>query len=104
MKREAIVLIVWMAGLTCAASAAEVARNISAEGGIRGGLIVHVGCGDGRLTAGLRTGNACVVHGLDVEPANVQAARKHILAGGHGGAVSAAVFDPVLFTRRMLNR
>ena len=35
----------------------------------RGGLVVHLGCGDGKLTAALRTGDAYLVHGLDVDPA-----------------------------------
>jgi len=95
VKRRAIILIVSMATLAATASAADVARDIIADSGVHGGLIVHVGCGDGRLTAALRTSDAYVVHGLDTDPANVQAAREHILAGKHGGAVSAAVFDGV---------
>ncbi len=61
--------------------------------GVRGGLVVHVGCGDGKLTAALRKGDAYVVHGLDVDAAHVQDARRHILGGKHAGRVSAAVFD-----------
>jgi len=80
---------------SAAASAADDTGDIFARAGIRGGLIVHVGCGDGRLTAALRTSDACVVHGLDTDPAKVQTARKHFLAGKHGGVVSAAVFDGV---------
>jgi len=75
------------------AKAASDADRLIAASGVRGGFVVHVGCGEGGLTAGLRTGEAFVVHGLDTDAANVRAAREHILRGKHGGKVSAAVFD-----------
>ncbi|MHC4704627.1 MAG: outer membrane protein assembly factor BamB family protein [Planctomycetota bacterium] len=53
----------------------------------KGGLIVHVGCGDGKLTAALRAGDSYVVHGLDSDPENVAAARKHIKSLGRYGSV-----------------
>lgn len=56
--------------------------------GVRGGLIVHVGCGDGELTAALRANDACVVHGLDREAASVAAARHRIDQLGCYGPVS----------------
>jgi len=74
-------------------SAASEADELIAAGEMRGGFVVHVGCGDGNLTAALRKSDAYVVHGLDVEAAHVQAARKHILGLEHAGKVSAAVFD-----------
>ena len=40
------------------------AKQILAAAGVQSGLIVHLGCGDGRLTAALRAGDAYVVHGL----------------------------------------
>ncbi len=46
--------------------------------GVRGGLIVHVGCGDGRLTAALRASDSYLVHGLDADDSNVAAAREHL--------------------------
>ncbi|NQU19742.1 MAG: hypothetical protein HQ567_00555 [Candidatus Nealsonbacteria bacterium] len=33
--------------------------------GVQGGLIVHLGCGDGTLTAALRPSDAYIVHALD---------------------------------------
>jgi outer membrane protein assembly factor BamB len=56
--------------------------------GIQGGLIVHIGCGDGRLTAALRTGDSYLVHGLDTDIENVQKARGYIASLGHYGKVS----------------
>jgi len=55
------------------------------EAGIQGGLVVHLGCGDGKLTAALRANDSFVVHGLD---ADVTAASKHIQSLGLYGPVS----------------
>ena len=33
--------------------------------GIQGGLVVHLGCGDGKLTAALRADERYLVHGLE---------------------------------------
>jgi outer membrane protein assembly factor BamB len=38
----------------CLGGAAETAPTILAKSGVRGGLVVHLGCGDGKLTAALR--------------------------------------------------
>jgi len=67
---------------------AERAAEILAAAGVKGGLIVHVGCGDGRLTAALRANDNLIVHGLDTDLASVTAARKHIESLGRYGPVS----------------
>ncbi len=56
--------------------------------GVRGGLVVHLGCGDGRLTAALGAADGLLVHGLDADPANVEAARRHVAALGLAGKVA----------------
>jgi hypothetical protein len=55
---------------------------------VKGGLIVHIGCGDGKLTAALRASDSFLVHGLDVNPENVQKAREYIRSVGLYGKVS----------------
>ncbi|MHC4116860.1 MAG: outer membrane protein assembly factor BamB family protein [Planctomycetota bacterium] len=55
---------------------------------VTGGLIVHIGCGDGRLTAALRAGDSYLVHGLDRSSSQVKLARKYIQAIGAYGPVS----------------
>jgi SAM-dependent methyltransferase len=85
-----IVLVVVVT--TGAAMAKEPAAALK-EAGITGGLVVHLGCGGGEMTAVLKANDAYVVHGLDTDPANVQEARKRFLAGKFGGSVSAAEFD-----------
>ena len=64
------------------------ARDILNETGIKGGLIVHIGCGDGKLTAALRANDSLLVHGLDTDAKNVEKAREHIKSLGLYGKVS----------------
>ena len=64
------------------------AREIIDASGVKGGLIVHVGCGDGRLTAALRLNDSFLVHGLDASADNVEAAREHIRSLGLYGKIS----------------
>lgn len=71
------------------ANVQQSAERILAASGIKGGLVVHLGCGDGRLTAALRAGDNCTVQGLDPDTKNVEAARKHIHELGLYGPVSA---------------
>jgi len=78
------------AELVQAGSDAEsLARDILTATGVRGGMIVHLGCGDGRLTAALGCDENCTVHGLDADAENVDAARRHIAGRGLYGRVSA---------------
>jgi outer membrane protein assembly factor BamB len=81
--------------LVCAVSAlaANDPARILETAGVKGGLVVHVGCGDGKLTAALRANDAFVVHGLDADAKNVAAARKHIQSLGLYGPVSVEQFD-----------
>jgi len=66
----------------------EEAGRILQAAGVKGGLIVHLGCGDGRLTAALRTDERLLVHGLDADPAAVQKARAHVRSLALYGPVS----------------
>ncbi|MHC4253023.1 MAG: class I SAM-dependent methyltransferase, partial [Planctomycetota bacterium] len=69
------------------------AREILDKSGVRGGLVVHLGCGTGELTAQLRAGPAYLVHGLDTDPAKVAAARRRIAGLGLYGPVSVDIYD-----------
>ncbi|MHC4685652.1 MAG: outer membrane protein assembly factor BamB family protein [Planctomycetota bacterium] len=60
---------------------------------IKGGLIVHIGCGDGRLTAALCRGQVYRVHGLDADAVDIQQAREFIRSSGLYGAVSVEHWD-----------
>jgi outer membrane protein assembly factor BamB len=54
------------------------AKRILEAGGVKGGLVVHIGCGDGELTAALRLNDSYIVHGLDKSAENVSKASEHI--------------------------
>jgi len=75
------------------ASPSDLAQRIFAETGISGGLVVHLGCGDGKLTAALHANDSYLVHGLDVDTANVAKAREHIRSRRLNCAVSVDKFD-----------
>ena len=76
--------------VTTAAPAPEppLVSQILSDTGVRGGLIVHVGCGTGQLTAALRAHDGYVVHGLGRDPQQVAAARQHVQSLGLYGPVS----------------
>ncbi len=69
------------------------ARKILDATGVKGGLVVHLGCGDGKLTAALRANDSYLVHGLDVSDAKVQEARRSFLSQKLYGKVSVSRFD-----------
>ncbi|MEA3225818.1 MAG: PQQ-binding-like beta-propeller repeat protein, partial [Planctomycetota bacterium] len=69
------------------------AKQILDATGVKGGLIVHIGCGDGKLTSALRVNNRYIVHGLDIDAGNVVIARKHTDSLGVYGPVSFDTFD-----------
>jgi len=82
---------------TWAAASFLVAFTVNADvvkdSGIRGGIAVHLNCGDGTDTAAMVTGNRLLVHGLDKDMGNVAKAREHIRSKGLYGRVSVARFD-----------
>ena len=61
----AFLVVVGMTRVTTVQAEKTEARTILAETGIKGGLIVHAGCGDGKLKATLCTSEHFIVHGLD---------------------------------------
>ena len=69
------------------------ATQILASTDTRGGLIVHLGCGDGELTVALRINDRCLVHGLDTDPGVIAKARRHIQKLDLYGPVSVETLD-----------
>ena len=64
------------------------AQQILQTAGIQGGLIVQVGCGDGKLTAALRVNDGCLVHGLATDEKTLASARAHLQKLGLYGEVA----------------
>ncbi|HUT14455.1 MAG TPA: class I SAM-dependent methyltransferase, partial [Thermoguttaceae bacterium] len=75
------------------AQGATSGEELLQSSGIQGGLVVHLGSGDGRLTASLHANESYLVHGLDADPQNVAEARKTIQSMGLYGRVSVEAFD-----------
>jgi len=78
-------------------AAAETTGAITADAiydatGVQGGLVVHLGCGDGTLTAALRTSDRYLVQGLGTDAAQVAAARELLHSKGLYGPVTVEVF------------
>jgi len=68
------------------------AKRILETTGVRGGLVVHLGCDEGRLAADLGARGPYLVHGLDAEAANVAKARARLREQGLYGKVSIERF------------
>jgi outer membrane protein assembly factor BamB len=75
-------------GANAADDHAALAKRIIQETGVSGGFVVHLGCGDGKLTAALKVSDSFQVQGLDSNPANVAAARKYVQSRGLYGDVA----------------
>ena len=89
----------WFALLLCLTAQAgfaaeqESAAEILTAAATQGGLVVQLGCGDGRLTAALHANDSFLVQGLDVNAKNIATARAHIQSLGLYGKVSIEQFD-----------
>ncbi|MFZ5833586.1 MAG: PQQ-binding-like beta-propeller repeat protein [Planctomycetota bacterium] len=85
-----------VAGILLASAAAYAVADggaILAEAGIHGGLVVHLGCGDGRTTAQLYGGEGFLVHGLDTDAGNVARARQYVQSQNLYGKVAIDQLD-----------
>lgn len=88
-------LFVLIAVFCFSARSAEPAQDILDASGVMGGLVIHLGCGDGKLTAELQANKSYRVQGLESDPVKVAAARKHIRSLGLYGPVSVRQWEGV---------
>ncbi|MDP6117554.1 MAG: PQQ-binding-like beta-propeller repeat protein [Planctomycetota bacterium] len=88
-----VALLLSQRGADILAGPKERANEIMEASGVKGGLISHLGCGDGQLTAALLTNDRMLVHGLDADRDDVAKARDHIHGLGLYGKVTVASFD-----------
>jgi outer membrane protein assembly factor BamB len=58
--------------------------------GVQGGLVVHVGSGNGQYTASMYTSDSYRIHGLDTSADNLALARQHAASLGLQGKVTFA--------------
>jgi outer membrane protein assembly factor BamB len=92
MRRVLVAAVLCMSAHAVRAESAFSRADLEATG-VKGGLVVHVGYGDAKVTAALRADESYLVHGLDASGGNVRQAREHIRAKGLYGPVSVDVFD-----------
>lgn len=99
-RRVRLEMVMAGMGVLAAMSAAQPAQDVRAQAkaiiqatGVRGGFIVHLGCGEGRLTEALRLNDHYTVQGLERDPALVQAARERLQREGVYGPVSVERLD-----------
>ena len=105
MRHSTMIVVVTLSALLLsraeAASADDSAKKeatrkkadwILNSAGVEGGLIVHIGCGNGQLTAALRANDSYIVHGLDANPRNIAEARRTIRSRKLYGKVSVEHF------------
>ena len=85
-RTRAILLSTLLVGVFLASAQGE--DDLLKASGVQGGLVVHLGCGEGELTAAFGGGEAYLVQGLDADPAKVAAARRAIRAQGLYGRVT----------------
>ena len=83
-----LLIILLTASATIARQVEQEAKDILDATGVKGGLVVHIGCGDGHLTAALRANDSYIVQGLDKDAESVRDAREYIRSLGLYGKVS----------------
>ena len=88
MKRFLFALL-----MPLSAFAADEASEILSTSGVKGGIIVHVGCADGALTQALRQHERYQVHGLTQDAAAVSRIRERLHQAGVNGAVAVEAWD-----------
>ena len=93
-RQLSLVLLLFMVSGVAQADEDATARagEILDATGVQGGLVVHLGCGDGTLTAALHASDSFLVHGLDRDAANVAQARAYVRSAGLYGPVSVEHF------------
>ncbi len=81
------------------------AETVLAATGVKGGLAVQLGCGDGELLAGLHDAGHFLVHGLDRDAAIVAKVRERLNAAGIYGDVSVESLtgDRLPYTDNLVN-
>ena len=70
--------------------ASSTSADVLEASGVRGGLVVHLGCRDGKFTAALRASDSYIVQGLATDSDAVMAARESL---AKTGGVTISQFD-----------
>ena len=87
--------VLFLTVLSVSVCFAQPARQILQDSGVRGGLVVQLGCGNTERLVGFRVSDRYLVQGLDTDPTNVRRARQQIGAREPCGAISVETFDGI---------
>ena len=79
--------------LLCSSLIADEAEDILSRSGVKGGIVVHVGCGHGMVTRKLRANDSYQVQGLTKDAEKVPAIREEIYKAGSYGPVAVEAWD-----------
>ncbi|MBK8090759.1 MAG: PQQ-binding-like beta-propeller repeat protein [Verrucomicrobiaceae bacterium] len=90
MKRLVLLALLFA---PCSPLLAGEAEDILAQSGVKGGIVVHVGCGDGTVTQKLRANDSYQVQGLTTNPGALGTIRESIHKTGGYGAVAIDAWD-----------
>jgi hypothetical protein len=72
---------------------ADEAADVLSQSGVKGGIVVHVGCGDGKVTQALRASERYQVQGLTQDAAALPGIRETIHQAGKYGPVAVDSWD-----------
>jgi outer membrane protein assembly factor BamB len=93
MNKSVIFVWTFFALFISTTSMAETGVQLVESSGVRGGIVVHLGCGDASLTEQLLVNERYRVLGLDTDPAIVMAARDRLVKAGRYGPVTVDQWD-----------
>jgi outer membrane protein assembly factor BamB len=92
-RKTALMLILLILAALNIGAARPSAHELLRASGISGGIALHIGCNDGRLSAALHSSDRLLVHGLDTEAQDVKIAQAYIDSLGLYGRVWAEHYD-----------
>jgi len=87
MKKTLFAMVVVLIVMGSARARVPSAREILDATAVKGGLVVHIGCGHGKLAAELAESGPYLVHCLDSDPEAVDKAREYVRSQGLYGRV-----------------
>ncbi len=91
--KKLILSVVCLVLISASPAFAGIASHLIDRSDVKGGLVVHIGCGDGKLTAELRADDSYIVQGLDLDPVKIRQARSRIQEMGLYGKITIDTFD-----------
>ena len=94
IRKTVLMMILPLLAAFTANAARPLADTLLDESAVSGGVVAHIGCGQGTVTADLwQRSDRLLVVGLDTDAGNVAKAKAYIDSRGRYGAVCAETYD-----------